>query len=137
MLTLKDVANYIMTRQAPKGLLALLRTCKRIFNFAQERANRIARAIAITREYGRGTPVKEIEQKYQCSRSTILRYARAANLPKRPKHFHEEIKKQVLQDYKAGVPIAVIAQTHGVSQAYVSKMATEAGISRYKKGKSR
>ncbi|WP_334425559.1 hypothetical protein [Bradyrhizobium sp. AZCC 1620] len=107
-------------------------TVKRIVSFTQERANRLLRYVAITRAYRAGAPVQVIEDKYGCSRSTVLRYARLAELPKRPKHFDTDVRAAVIADYKAGkMSVAQIAAAHDVSQAYVSKTAREEGISRY------
>jgi hypothetical protein len=131
--TLAFAAEYVKTAKAPRAFFILLQSIRRIYNFGQERANRLVRYVAIVRSYKKGTPVKTIEEKFGCSRGTVLRYARSAELPKRPKHFPIEIRKAVIADYKNGVPIAKIAQLHAVSQAYVSKMATEEGISRYAK----
>jgi transposase-like protein len=60
-----------------------------------------------------------------------MRYARMAELPKRPKHFPIEIRKAVIHDYKTKMAVADIAKLHDVSPAYVSKVAREEGISRY------
>lgn len=131
-MNLVDAANYIRTLKAPAGLLAFVGTIKRIFTFTQERANRLARYIAITRAYKGGQPVKDIHQKYGCSPQTVLRYARLADLPKRAKHLPEEIRKAVLADYKNNeLSVIQIAGLHDVSPAYVSKIAREEGISRY------
>lgn len=128
---LSDAASYLKTGLAPKGFTALIKAVKRIFNFAQERSNRLARYLAVTREYKKGVPVDNIVSKYECSKGTVIRYARLAGLPKRPKHFPEEIKKAVMEDYRAGMPVAKIAELHGVSAAYVSRTARQEGVSRY------
>lgn len=130
-LTLKHAANYVRTSRAPRTFLAFLQTIRRIFTFTQERANRLTRFVAITRAYKSGQAVREIEAEYGCARSTVLRYARLADLPTRPKHFPADVRKAVIADYKAEVPVATIASQHGVSPAYVSKVAREEGISRY------
>lgn len=131
-MNLVDAANYIRTAKAPAGLLAFVGTIKRIFTFTQERANRLARYIAVTRAYKNGQPVKDIQNKFGCSPQTVLRYARLADLPKRLKHLPREIREAVLKDYKnPKLSVAQIAKLHGVSPTYVSNAANEAGISRY------
>lgn len=123
--------DYVRTGKAGAALMAILIAVRKIFTFTQERSNRIVRCIAVTRAYAAGQPVKDIEEKYGCSKNTILRYARSADLPKRPRHLPPEIKEAVLADYKAGVPVASIAALHEVSPAFVSHAARKAGISRY------
>lgn len=131
-MNLTDAADYIRTARAPAGLLAFIATIKRIFTFTQERANRLARYIAVTRAYKQGQAVKDIQQKYGCSPQTILRYARLADLPKRPKHFPADIRKAVLKDYAdPKLSVVQIAERHCVSPGYVSKVAREEGVSRY------
>ena len=130
-LTLRSAAEYVRTSKAPAALLSFLQLIRRVYTFTQERANRLTRYVVITRAYKAGKPVRDIEGKYGCSRGTVLRYARMADLPKRPKHFPEEIRKGVIRDYKAKLPVADIAMLHAVSPAYVSKVAREEGISRY------
>jgi transposase-like protein len=129
---LKVAAEYIQTLKAPQGFLGLIASIKRVFNFTQERTNRLTRYVIIAREYKRGTPVNEIAEKHGCSRHTVQRYARMADLPKRPKHFPEQLRNEVIADYKANLPVADIARLHGVSQAYVSKVAREEGMLRRK-----
>lgn len=132
MLTLRAAAEYVMTAKAPAVLLAAIASIKHIYSFTQERSNRVARYIAVLRAYRGGTPVQQMVDKYGCSRSTILRYARMAELPKRPKHLPREIKAAVLADYaNPNLSVTQIAELNHVSPAYVSKVAREAGISRY------
>lgn len=128
---LQDAANYLKGGP-PKDLPALIATIKRVLKFPQERANRLARYIVIVRAYENGEAVDRIADRYGCTRHTVQRYARLAGLPIRPKHLPGEIRRAVIRDYKAKVPIAQIALLHGVSQAYVSKMAGEEGILRRK-----
>lgn len=131
-MNLMDAANYIRTAKASAGLLAFVGMIKRIFTFTQERANRLARYIAVTRAYKDGMPVSKIIDRYGCSPQTINRYARMADLPKRPKHFPANIRKAVIADYKnEKLSVAQIAERNSVSPAYVSKLAREEGISRY------
>lgn len=132
-LSLRAAAEYVRTAKAPAALLSFLQLVRRVYTFTQERANRLTRYVVITRAYKAGKPVRDIEGKYGCSRGTVLRYARMAELPKRPKHLPDEIRKAVIKDYKAEVPVAMIAKLHDVSPAYVSKTAREEGISRYER----
>jgi hypothetical protein len=130
-LTIRSAADYVRTSKAPAAFMAFLQLVRRVYTFTQERANRLTRYIVITRAYKAGKPVRDIENKYGCSRGTVLRYARLAELPKRPKHFPAEIRAGVIKDYKAKMAVADIAKLHDVSPAYVSKVAREEGISRY------
>lgn len=129
-LTLRSAAEYVRTAKAPAILLRFMQLVRRVYTFTQERANRLTRYVIITRAYKAGKPVRDIETKYGCSRGTVLRYARMAELPKRPKHLPLEIRAAVLKDYRAGMPIADIAKLHDVSPAYVSKTANDEGIGR-------
>jgi len=133
--TLKQVGDFVRNGKAPKLLLITLKQVKRIFTFTQERSNRYKRYIKIVQAYERGKPVAEIESEFGCCRQTVLRYARLAELPKRPKSFDPNKRKATITMYKAGVPISQIQARLGVSQAYVSKVATEEGINRYGKRK--
>ena len=128
--TLKTAAEFIKTEQSTPELDALLTGNAETIDFERERANRPSRFIEIVNEYRNGVPVATIIAKYQCSRGTVLRYARLAGLPTRPKHFPVERKAQVLAMYALGRPVAEIAAALGVSTAYVSKTAVEEGINR-------
>lgn len=130
MHTLKTTAVYVKTRRAPKELKAMLTQIKRVLNFPQERANRLVRFIEIVKAYQDGASIAEIESEYRCTKSTILRYARIMGLPKRPRHFEVSTRERVVRLYRQGIAIALIAERCGVSQAYVSKTATEENINR-------
>jgi hypothetical protein len=136
-LNLKAAADYVRTSRGPAALMSFLRSIRSIFDFREERANRLSRYVLITRKYLKGDPVADIETEYGCSRSTVLRYARLAGAPTRPKHFPAEIRKAVIADYQLKIgddpvfSVEQIAAMHDVSPAYVSKIAREAGISRY------
>lgn len=136
-LTIQTAADYIRTARAPLALLRLIRRVRTIISFTEEHANRLPRAVKVTTAYKRGEPVGDIVTEFGCSRGTVLRYARMAGLPKRPKHFDAEIRKGVIAMYQQGKPLAEIEARLGVSQAYVSKTATEEGINRRKFKKSR
>lgn len=96
-----------------------------------DRSRRHTRSLLIVRRYMRGEPVDDICSRYGMSRSQMLRIVRTAGAPKRPKHFPDEILNAVLRDYRAGLPVADIADRNHVSQAYVSTQAAKAGLSRY------
>lgn len=128
---LQDAARYVRKDSAPVELRSLIASIKRIFHFPQERANRLARYVVITRAYAKGEDVNRIASRFGCSRGTVLRYARMAGLPTRPKHFGAAVRRAVIRDYKVKMPVAEIARLHEVSPAYVSKIAREEGISRY------
>jgi DNA invertase Pin-like site-specific DNA recombinase len=130
-LTLADAARYLRTSRASQPFLALFGQVKRVITFTHERANRLVRYVAIVRAYKNNVPVQTIVDEYGCSKSTVLRYARVAELPKRPKATTAaSVRAEVIRLYKADVPIAEIARQCNVSQAYISKTATEEGINR-------
>lgn len=128
--TLAIAAEYLRTSRAPRRFFGFVAQVKRVIMFPYERANRLVRYVEIVRAYKRGALVQDIVGKYGCSRNTVLRYARAADLPKRPKNFDPKIRSAVVALYKEGKPIAEIQARIGVSQAYISKTATEEGINR-------
>lgn len=133
--TLADAANYLQTKKLPAHLRAVVRDFEEIFDFGEERDNRLRRYIAIARAYAAGTSIAAIAAEYDCSKRTILHYARMADLPKRPRHLPEQIREAVLRDYRNKLPIAKIAALHHVSPAYVSKTAHDEGIGRYAHGR--
>jgi transposase-like protein len=130
--TIQSAADFWRTSRAPKAFTRFLRAARRIFTFVYERANRLRRCVEIIDLYAKGVPVRDIVDRYGCSNHTVNRYARAAGLPKRPKHFPEKIRLAAIAMYKDGKPIAEIQARLGVSQAYVSNLATEEGINRRK-----
>lgn len=132
IIKLQTVVDYLLKGKGPKLLLNILKNVKTIFTFTEERANRVKRFVRIINAYKAGVPIKKIEEDYGCAKSTILRYAQLAGLPKRDKGFKPNVKKATLSLYKDGVPIAQISAQLGVSQAYISKIAKAAGINRYK-----
>jgi hypothetical protein len=132
IIKLQTVADYIVKGHAPKILLNILKNIKSVFTFTQERANRVKRFVRIINAYKAGVAIIKIEEDYGCTKSTVLRYARLAGLPKRDRGFDPDIKIATLLLYKDGLPISQISAQLGVSQAYVSKTASEAGINRRK-----
>lgn len=103
-----------------------------------ERSRRATRSLEIIVKYANGDPVEDIAREYDCTRHTVLRLARHAGLPKRPKHFPEEVRAAVLKDYDDGLPYAVIVKKHKVSMAYIVKVAEEtARPKRYKMSKKK
>lgn len=120
---------------APRSTIQkLFGAVSRIFNFGEERTNRGARFFKILTAYKNGQPVDSIAQQYECSRSTIHRYTRIAELAKRPKT-KKVSKEDVIAIYKTGKPVANIASDLGISVSRVSQIAIDAGINR--KGKRR
>lgn len=103
------------------------------FNLQTERGIRATRSIDIIRRYALGEKVTNICDLHQVSRNTVLRYARMANLPKRPKHFPEKIRNACILMIKSKRSLAAIQARLGVSQAYASKLGKEIGLPRYKR----
>lgn len=103
------------------------------FSMQRERALRTTRSMSIIQDYAKGRPVQDMVDFYECSRNTILRLARLAGLPKRPKCFPTKIKESTLVLLKRGVPLKDIQQKLKVSPAYASKLAKQHGLNRYKK----
>lgn len=99
----------------------------------RERSMRVTRSMDIIRCYANGDLVEDIQTLHECSRNTVLRLARLAGLPKRPKCFSVKIKEATLSMLKSGNPLAQIQAQLGVSQAYASKLAKEHGLQRYKR----
>lgn len=131
-LTLQAAADFVRTSRGPALLLRIIKRFSSIFDFNVERQNRISRYVKITRAYARGKSVRDIESEFGCSKHTVLRYARMAELPRRQRGFDPEIRKKAIALYNQERPIAEIAALLGVSQAYVSKLATKEGINRRK-----
>lgn len=102
------------------------------FNFQVERENRPERFMEVVADYKAGMSCKDIEAKHKCTHSTIMRYARLAGLPKRPKHFDPSIRTQAIELYKSGLTAHRVAELVGVSDAYMSKLVNELGIKRKK-----
>lgn len=127
---LQDAAAYVQGKRTPRQFKALVASITEILDYPYERANRLARFIVVTRAYAAGEDVNAIVKRFGCSRNTVLRYARMADLPVRPKHFPERVRKAVLRDYRRKMPVATIARLHDVSPAYVSTAAKKAGIAR-------
>jgi hypothetical protein len=90
---------------------------------------RTARVIAM---YASGAPVQNICDKFEISRSQVLRLARMAGLAKHPKHFDPKIKKRCIALIRKKLPHKEIAELLNVSVAYVSITGKSAGLSRYR-----
>ncbi len=132
ILTLKDAAEYLRTGKAPQLLLTFIMKIKRIFDFAQERANRPVRFLRVVKAYRNGKPVKDIEEEYGCSRNTVLRYARLAGLPKRPKSDDPERRAKIIKLSKVGgLSQKEIAVACNCSVSLVSIVEHEVGLKRY------
>lgn len=130
LLRIKDAAQYIRTSKAGTALLAVLRTAARVFNFTEERHNRINRYMAVINAYQRGMPIREIEERFGCTKRTIYDYVEKAGIERRS-FVPSDVKAAVLRDYRLKIPLAKIADLHGVSLKYVHTVAREAGLRRY------
>lgn len=131
MFTLKDVASYIRFGKAERLLLSILRTVGRIFNFTEERHNRLNRYVSVINAYKSGMPIQDIEKKFGCTKRTIYDYVKRAGITPRS-YITPETKKGVIRDYKNKIPVAKIVKLHGVSARYVQKTVKEAGLRRNK-----
>lgn len=127
--TLEDAARYWINSRPSKAFAAFVAQVRRIFSFTEERANRLQRFSKVVDDYRAGVPVADIEAKYGCCSGTVLRYARLAGLEKRPKGDADR-RRGIIALYQLGRPIAEISTQMGVSQALVSKIASEEGINR-------
>lgn len=96
-----------------------------------ERERRAERSLLIIQHYTDGIVVAEIQAEFDCSRNTVLRYARAAGLDRRPKCFPSTIRNDVVKLLKEGKSYNEIRTKWKVSLAYISKVAKEEGLSRY------
>lgn len=130
--TIQTAADSWRTSRASKALVRFMGIARHLVSFVYERANRLRRCVQIIELYAKGVPVRDIVERFGCSRNTVLRYARAAGLAKRPKHFPEKIRLAALAMYKDGRSIAEIQARLGVSQSYISNLATKEGINRRK-----
>lgn len=132
MINLQTAADYVRTSRAPKAFFAIIQSVKRIFTFTQERANRPIRFLRVVRAYRNGKLVRDIESEFGCSHNTVLRYARMAGLPKRPKTDDPERRAKIIKMAKrGGFSQKDIASACQCSVALVSVVEHEAGISRY------
>lgn len=131
-LTLQVVADFIRDRRIPRALLSLFRRF-RVFGYKLERDNRVARFNKIIKEYQGPASVESIAAKYQCNRSTVLRYARMAGLPPRPRTDDPERHAKILS-FGAKIPQEEIAKQCECSVSLVSQVEGAAGLVRYRKG---
>lgn len=133
MITLKIAAEYVQTSKASRAFLAVVASVKRIFDFAQERANRPVRFLRVVRAYRNGKPVRDIMREFGCSNNTVNRYARMANLPHRPKTDDPERRAKIIRLAKQGTMSQKdIAAACQCSVALVSIVEHEAGLKRYR-----
>jgi len=93
-----------------------------------DRSRRHTRTLEIIIMYLNGVPIDKITDTFKMSRGQVLRYARLAGLPKRPKGFDPEIKAKTLKLYKDGMSLKRISARLGVSEAYISKTAHAEGL---------
>lgn len=131
ILTLKDAAAYVRSAKAGKLLLSILQSAARIFNFTEERHNRLSRYVSVINAYKSGMPIADIEAKFGCTKRTIYDYVERANVHRRS-FKPEEIRLAVIRDYKAKIPVAKIADLHSVSIRFVHETARKAGLRRNK-----
>lgn len=129
-LILRDVAQYVRGSKANALLLAILHKTRHIFNFEEERQNRLSRFVKVCNAYKAGMPISEIETKFGCTKRTIYDYLERANIPRR-RFTTEEIKAAILKDYKnKDISIAHVAELHNVSVRQVMTLAKKAGLRR-------
>lgn len=129
--TIKDVAEYVKNGKAPRILLAILRSCQRIFSFEEERKNRLARFPKVVEAYKAGMPIEKMVEKFGCSQHTIYRYVHMTGGPQR-RIDSAKVQSAILARYAEGRPIAAIAAEFGCSQSYVSAIASSHGKQRRK-----
>jgi len=86
------------------------------------------RVRGILARYVDQVPISKIVEEFRVSRIQVLRYARLAGLPKRPKGFDPEIRGKAMELYERGTPLKIIRAKLGVSEAYISKTAAAAGL---------
>ena len=132
MFTLQTAADYVRTGKVSKAFLACIARVRGIFTFAQEHANRPVRFMRVVRAYRNGKPVRDICGEFGCSNGTVLRYARMAGLPKRPKTDDPERRARIIAlAKKGGLSQQQIAKACACSVTLVSIVEHEAGLSRY------
>ena len=93
-----------------------------------DRARQHMRTLEILMRYTNNVPIDAIVEEFKMSRTQVLRYARLAGLPKRPKGFDPEIKAKTIEYYKQGMSLKSIRNRLGVSEAYISKTAAAEGL---------
>lgn len=102
-----------------------------------ERSRRMMRTLEIVTKYKNGVLVDDIADDYGASRSTISRIVKMMGIPKRPRHFPEEIRDNVITAYKKNKPIKEIAELYNVSESYISTQAAKEGILRIPKPRAK
>jgi hypothetical protein len=133
LLTLKDVAEYVRTSNASRVLITILHRTRRVFNFIEERHNRLSRYVAVVNAYKSQMPLAAIEEKFGCTRRTIYDYVERAGVPRRS-FKPEEVKAAALKEYAdKSVPIASIISRYNVSYRQLHTWARKAGIRRNRK----
>lgn len=134
-LTLKHVVEYVRTSVASSLLMTILRSPDRIFNFTEERHNRLNRYVSVINAYKGGMPLADIAAKFGCTRRTIFDYVERAGVPRRS-FKPEQIRNDVIRDYRAGIPVSKIMALHNVKRRFVQQVAADAGLRRYKRKKT-
>lgn len=126
-------ALFTKAERLPVLLRRLLFATARVISFTTEQNNRLRRFVRVVNDYKGGMPVNQIVEKYGCSKGTVLRYARLAGLPKRPKAtFGPKVEAACITMLDLKAPYAEIAAKLGVSEAWISQVAKKTGHARYK-----
>lgn len=114
--------------------MAAIDAVRRVATFTEERHNRLARFVRVVAAYRSGRPVDLIARDYGCTRGTVVRYAKMVGLSRGQSLVRTtaETRAEVVKLYLAGAPIKEIARQCDVSEAYVSRTATEEKINRRK-----
>lgn len=134
-LTLQTAAEFLRTARAPRAFFAIVRKVRSIFTFTEERQNRPIRFLRVVRAYRNGKPVRDIQEEFGCSLNTVNRYARMAELPRRPKTDDPERRAKIIKLSKSTPRPSQteVAKACDCSVALVSLVEHEAGLPRYGK----
>lgn len=89
------------------------------------------RSLKIIQDYKAGVDVNDIADRYDVTKSTVLRWARAAGLQPRPKGASEAQEATAIAMLQDGEPLKKIAEYVGYSEAWVSHLAKKNGLNRY------
>lgn len=100
-----------------------------------DQARRSTRSMMIIDRYSNGDLVQDIADEFECTRHNVLRLARAAGLPRRARGFPVSKRQAIIKDLKAEWYYKEIAFRHKVSEAYISIVAKDEGLNRYKRSR--
>lgn len=99
-----------------------------------DRTRRLERAATIITAYQAGVSIDDLCRQYDVGKSNVYRYLREAGIVvDRKQHALAEAAVRhdaILLEYRAGLPIEIIAAHNHCSMALVSKTASAAGIAR-------